>query len=323
MTADTPPFDMLLSAELLVDDASATLDLLVDRLGIERPRDSWRQLWPGWGFEAYWCRVGADLTASPTRLEIISPHGTPDPSLAHPHMHDIFAAQGDRPSRAHSTPIAVPDVAALARRLTTRGARFRLDPLTDELPFLRLWMGFRNDEPTSYLADSDAGLRLEFVPTSALGLPPGASEPSAAGDLGPPDGRFVGVTARIFTTDDLDATIATVRATFDWSPSIVTEPDGGRRAIYRFSFERSGVLEVVEPAPGSPEHAHLSRWGGGPFGIRLAVNGIDAKAADLGDRATPFDVIDRGGNRLLLVDPAATTGTHFEIGDCNQPSILD
>jgi hypothetical protein len=313
------PFEMLLSAEMLVDDASATLEVLIERLGIDRPRDAWRQLFPGYGFEAYWCRVGRDIGASPTRLEIISPHGEPDPALCHPHMREIFLAQRDRPAKAHSTPITVADVAVVAAGVAARGARHRLDPPIDELPFLRLWMGFTADEPTTYRPDSDAGLRLEFIPTAGLGLPAAAAEPR------PPagaverrhDGSFVGIAARLFTTDDLAATTATLAHTFDWSPAEIVD-DGTQRARYRFAYERSAVLEIVQPAPGSTEHEHLKRWGSGPYGIRLTVDGLDAKADDLRARGTGFIVVERADARVILVDPVATAGTHFELVDVAQ-----
>jgi hypothetical protein len=315
MSDHDSPFDVLLSADMLVDDATAVLATIVDALGIDRPRPSWHQRPDGWGFEAYWCRIGSGLAESPTRLEIISPYGEPDPSLDHPHMREILLAHGDRPAKAHSAPIGVADVAELADRLTQRSARFRLDPPDTELPFPRVWLGVTADEPATYVPDDDAGLRLEFLPTEALGLPAGASEPSVRSH-GEPDGRLLGVAARIFTTDDLGTTAGTLARTFDWTPTTVADDDGcGRRATYAFGYERSGVLEVVEPVEGTPEHEHLERWGSGPYGIRLVAHGLEARADDLARRGTPFRWLERGDARVLAVDAAATAGTQFEIVD--------
>jgi hypothetical protein len=236
-------------------------------------------------------------------------------------MREIFLAQGDRPAKAHSTPITVADVAVVAAGVAARGARHRLDPPIDELPFLRLWMGYTADEPTTYRADSDAGLRLEFIPTAGLGLPAAAAEPRATVDAAERrhDGGFVGIAARLFTTDDLDATMATIARTFEWSPAaIVDDGAGTRRARYGFAYERSAVLEVVQPAPGTTEHEHLKRWGSGPYGIRLTVDGLDVKADDLRARGTSFIVVERADAPVIIVDPAATAGTHFELVDAAQ-----
>lgn len=301
--------DMLLSADLLVADAGAALATLVDTIGIDEPRPSWQQLWPGYGFEAWWCRVGRDLSASPTRLEIISPHGDVDPALAHPYMREIWDAQGDRPAKAHSTPIAVPDVGALADQLTSRGARFRLDPVIEELPFLRLWMGMTADEPTTYLPVSDGGLRLEFVVTDGLGMPAGAAAPDPVPPPGAGDGAFVGVAARLFVTADLAGTIDVLHELFEWDPVEVI--DG--RATFGFEWARSAVIEVVEPVPDSLEAAVLAGWGTGPYGIRLRVDGLDAKTEDLVSRGTPFEIVERASGEVILIDPATTCGTPFEL----------
>jgi hypothetical protein len=298
-----------MSADLLVPDATGTLDQLDASLGIPRPKASWRQLWDGFGFDAYWCRLDPDLTAAPTRLEIISPAAPPDPALAHPHMQAIFDAHGDRPAKAHSTPISVPDVDTLVERLARRGARFRLDPPIPELPLARLWIGVTADEPARYLPGSDAGLRLEFLPTSGLGLPPGMAAGRVPGH-GKADGEFTRVLARLFVTDDVSVTCRTLAANFDWEPVSLT----GGRASFGFDVRLSGHVEVIEPSAASPERSVLDRWGPGPYGIRLGVRGLDAKADDLRRRGTRFDRVERADvGCVLLIDPVQTAGTQFEI----------
>jgi hypothetical protein len=297
---------------MLVDEASTTLELLIGTLRIPRPRESWRQLMPQLGFDAFWCRL-PDLATSPTRLEIISPFGTPDPERQHPHMREILGEHGDRPAKAHSAPITVADIVDLGERLTERGVRFRWDRPTEGFAFDRLWIGFSDDDPVTYVPDDDAGLRLEFLPTTALGLPAEATAPRASSEAGAAGGGYVGVAARIFTTDDLDAVIDTLQRTFAWSPARVVDGEAGRRATWAFAFERSAVVEVVQPAGGTVEHEHLERWGPGPYGIRLAVDGLAAKAAELDAAATPFHRLERDGREVLVVDPAATAGTTFEL----------
>ncbi len=170
-------------------------------------------------------------------------------------------------------------------------------------------MGVTAAEPTTYRAGSDGGLRLEFVPTAGLGLPPDASAPEPAAAPGAGDGAYVGVAARVFVTDDLTALIGVLEQVFDWSPVDVT----AGRATFRFGWIRSGALEVVEPAAGTPEAAVLAAWGPGPFGIRLRVDGLGARADDLASRGTPFRRTTRDGVDVLLVDPARTCGTPFEL----------
>jgi hypothetical protein len=304
--------DLLMSADMLVPDATTALDALVTSLGVPQPKPSWRQLWDGFGFDAFWCRLDPDLTSAPTRLEIISPAEPPDPALDHPHMAAIFDAHGDRPAKAHSTPISVPAVETLVERLARRGARFRLDPPIPELPIPRLWIGVTADEPARYLPESDAGLRLEFLPTVGLMLPPGTQQGRVPVRTG--DGRFTRVLARLFVTHDLAATRRTLAENFDWQPDHVMATPDGERARFGFDFELSGWIEVVQPAAGAYEVAFIDRWGSGPYGIRLAVDGLQAKAADLRRRGTRFEQVERADLGVALwVDPIQTAGTQFEI----------
>lgn len=303
-----------MSADVLVPNATAALDMLEATLGVPPPKPSWRQRWDGFGFDAYWCRLDPDLTVAPTRLEIISPAAPPDPALDHPHMDAIFRAQGERPAKAHSTPISVPDIERLAERVASRGARFRLDPPIPELPIARLWVGVTGEDPANYLPDSDAGLRLEFLPTAGLMLPPGTALgriPTGRRD----DGSFTRVVGRLFVTDDASAACRTLAHYFDWEPdAIVGDASTGRRVRFGFGFARSGYIELMQPVGDSPEWSTLERWGPGPYGIRLAVNDLAAKADDLRRRGTRFELVERpDGEAVILVDPAHTTGTRFEI----------
>jgi hypothetical protein len=166
--------DLLMSADMLVDDATKVLRRLERTILLPTQRPSWHQDWDGWGFEAYWCRVRPDLASSPTRFQVISPLGEADPSVVHHGIGAINESPKPRPIRAHSTPIGVSDFDGLVARLTSAGCAFRVDAPDDIMSFPRLWMG-RTDvqRPELYDATSDGGLFLGFIPTYALGMPAG------------------------------------------------------------------------------------------------------------------------------------------------------
>lgn len=311
--------DLLMSGDMLVSNADEVLTQLVDTLAIPEPRASWTQRWTEYGFVAHWCRIGPDFAAGPTRLEVISPAGTPPFLLGHPHMRELFDSQGTRPVKAHSTPVSVPDLGPLVERLRSVGARFRLDPPMDSMPFERLWMGVTVDEPHRYLPGSDGGLRLEFLPTAALGLPAEAGSPTPP-LLGLPDGSYVGVSARVFVTGDLDGACASLERSFGWSPRDVSVDERGRVATFAFSFARSGVIEIIEPSGDGGAPAFLAQWGDGPYGIRLSVNGLPRRIAALSARGTRVQVFARNGVDMACVHPDDTAGTRIELEEfCTVP----
>lgn len=304
--------DLLMSGDMLVADADEVLTQLIDTLAIPEPRQSWTQRWIDYGFIAHWCRIGLDFSAGPTRLEVISPAGTPPFLPGHPHMRELFDAQGMRPVKAHSTPVSVPDLRPLVDHLNSVGARFRLDPPMDAMPFERLWMGVTAEEPYSYRPESDGGLRLEFLPTAALGLPADASSP-AAPVLGPADGSYVGVSARVFVTADLDGACASLLRNLRWAPDAMNSDERGRVATFGFAFARSGVIEIVQPGSIGDAATFLQRWGEGPYGIRLSVNGLGRRVGMIASRGTRVQMIDRGGTDIAHVHPDDAAGTRIEL----------
>ncbi|MGE0308389.1 MAG: hypothetical protein AB7Q27_21830 [Acidimicrobiia bacterium] len=294
--------DLLMSGDMLVADADETLARLIDTLAIPEPRTSWTQRWIDYGFIAHWCRIGPDFSAGPTRLEVISPAGVPPFRPGHPHMRELFDGQGDRPVKAHSTPVSVPDLGPIVERLRSVGARFRLDPPMEAMGFERLWMGVTEAESFRYLPDSDGGLRLEFLPTSALGLPPEAAS-AIPPTLGPPDGSYVGVSARVFLTANLDAACSSLARNFGWEPLQVRSDDRGTVATFGFAFARSGVIEILQPSGSSEAMSFLEQWGDGPYGIRLAVNGLSRRVALLSSRSTRVQMRVRDGRTSLTSIP--------------------
>ncbi|MEV6661496.1 hypothetical protein [Nocardia fluminea] len=299
-------YDLLMSADIFVDDATAVLRQLERSILLPAPRASWGQAWDGWGFQAYWCRVSPNLATAPTRLQVISPKGEPSPDVAHPGIGAIHRSQAGRPVKTHSTPVGVADIDAIADRLARKGVPFRIDPPDALMPFPRLWAG-RHDpkQPGLYVPSADGGLYLELVPTAALQLPADtvlAADPDLqAGDM------LVRVERKSFLTSDLDHILATLKRNFDWEPREVRTGPAGRSAIFGFTLAHSADIEVVEPASGSAEGAVLHAWGQGPYLITLSVRDIDEMESRLA--ASGVGVYGRGeqaGHRYIDVSSAET-----------------
>jgi len=308
-------YDLLMSADMLVDDATSVVHDLERSVFLPPPHRSWHQAWEGWGFEAYWCRVSPDLATAPTRLQVISPLGEPSPSVLHPAIGTVLRSYGDRPVKLHSTPVGVQDVRALAERLEKAGAAYRVDEPDEIMPFPRLWVG-RPDahDPASYDPTVDGGLFLEFVPTEELLLPESTAaaadpDPSAAGPL-------VRVERKSFLTEDLDLFLERLERNLDWAPREVRTTAHGRSALLGFNLPHSADLEILQPAESSPEASVLDSWGPGPYLITLSVRDIGEAAALLAEAGV--GVLDHGttsGYHYLDVDRAHTGGAPVRLVD--------
>jgi hypothetical protein len=84
-----------------------------------------------------------------------------------------------------------------------------------------------------------------------------------------------------------------------------------------FTVPHSASLDVIEATRWNGDAGvYLNSWGPGPYYIRIAVNGLQAKAEDLKARGTRFTWIDEceavGGKPLIRVDPADVRGQLFE-----------
>ena len=90
-----------------------------------------------------------------------------------------------------------------------------------------------------------------------------------------------------------------------------------RRARMGFTVPHSATLDVIEATRWNGDAGvYLNSWGPGPYYIRIAVTGLQAKADDLKARGTRFTWIDEceavGGKSLIRVDPADVRGQLFE-----------
>jgi hypothetical protein len=245
---------------------------------------------------------------APTHVEIISPHGDPNPDLTHPHMAEIYADQHPRQYRTHSTPVAVDDIEEMITRLVASGVRFRVDEPAADLPFRRVWLGRNHQNPGRYDPTSDGGLYLEFVPSDSFGFPvPAADHVPKEQKPGHPALR---VARRTMLVPDLDLTLKSLEHSTGWAPTTRTESfAGGRRARLTFAHPRSGVLEVVEPStPDSRHGRYFSRWGSGPFGMTVEVESLDVAREHLKEIGVDFDEFEG----LIAVDPDQTLGVNIE-----------
>jgi predicted enzyme related to lactoylglutathione lyase len=308
-------FDLLTSADLLVDDATEVVSSLNRHILLPEPRPSWHQLWPGWGFEAYWCRVRSDLTVSPTRLQVIAPHGDADPAITHPGIRMIYDSQEPRRVRSHSTPIAVPDLEEIRDRLVAQGCAFRVDPPDSAMEFGRLWVGRRERSDAGlYDPSVDGGLMLEFIPTAALQLPAGAAEAPAPQLTG--DGSLVRVERKSFLVRSLGHVLDALKTNFGWTPSRVLDDGSARRAVFGFAYRHSADIEVIEPHGTTVEAEALGRWGPGPYQITLSVDDLDEANHRMLEAGTKL--VHRSSHspfRSVEVDTAQTGGAPIRLVD--------
>ena len=115
-------------------------------------------------------------------------------------------------------------------------------------------------------------------------------------------------------------TLRTVSSNLDWEPTGPVESlgkEGYRRARMGFTVPHSATLDVIEATRWNGDAGvYLNSWGPGPYYIRIAVTGLQAKADDLKARGTRFTWIDEceavGGKSLIRVDPADVRGQLFE-----------
>src|SRR5262249_8762478 len=65
-------FDLLINAEVIVDDVTVAERVFVDALGFPEPRPAWSGTVPGFGFTWLFARVHPSLKVSPTRIEAMA-----------------------------------------------------------------------------------------------------------------------------------------------------------------------------------------------------------------------------------------------------------
>jgi hypothetical protein len=319
-------FDLLMSADMMLVDPDGMADILVKKLGVHA-HPNWRQAFDRHPYVAHFLRVHKSLAVAPTRIEpqwhMDRPnHGDP---MFHEFLESLKTYQGvHRPMLTHSIVLAIQSAKfdVMMEKLMRKRLRFRVARRTPEMPFDRMWMGCTPEDPR-YRPDVDGGLCLEVMPTEPLRLPPDAfsTPPPQPRDLEP--GAMVRVTARGFLVRNLDETLRCCASNLDWEPASPVEQlplEGYRRARMTFTLSNSASLDVIEPTRWNGDAGtYLNTWGPGPWYIRIAVNGLKAKAEDLKARGTRFTWIDEseavGGKPLIRVDPEDLRGQWFEFED--------
>lgn len=313
-------YDFLLSADLMVPDPDATAAVLVKALGVKE-HPGWRQGFGNHSYVAWFLRVHPSLAVAPTRLE---PQGhldveNPSDPFFEPYLNSLIDFQGPaRPIKTHATVLVTRRFGELVERLVRRRLPFRIAPRSPEMPFDRLWVGVTPENPR-YSPEVDGGLCVEILPIEPLQMPAETFQvpPPAPRDAAP--GEMVRIVSRAFLVRDLDKTLRRLSTNLDWEPAgpvEVIEDEGYRRARMAFALPHSATVELIEPVRWSSETGtFLHTWGPGPYAIRIAVNGLEAKADDLEARGTGFSWRPESpavGNRRIVVDPVALDGVLIE-----------
>ncbi|CAN7760288.1 lactoylglutathione lyase [Pseudorhodoferax sp. LjRoot39] len=316
-------FELLMSADMMVSDPDAVTDVLHTKLGIHK-HERWRQAFADHPYIAHFLRVHKSLAVSPTRVE---PQGHLDkPNLGDPMFHEFLESLKDyqgrhRPMLTHSIVLATHGhkFDALMEKLMRRRLRFRMAQRTPAMPFDRMWMGVTPEDPR-YEPSVDGGLCIEVMPIEPLQMPAETFETPAPQPRNAEPGDMVRVSARGFIVRNLDETLRRCSANLDWEPQGPVQAlasEGYRRATMAFTLPNSASLDVIEATRWNGDAGvYLNSWGPGPYYIRIAVNGLAAKAEDLKARGTRYTWIEAsealGGKPMIRVDLADVAGQLFE-----------
>jgi hypothetical protein len=309
-------FDFLVSADLLIDDFRSAVHTIQARLGFGDAKPQWYAGGQGRGFEVVFLRTDSRLQGSPTRLEVMAATEV-DPDLPAPqtlpHMPGLRRAQAHAPVRTHGTVFAVSDMEEAIERVRRGGYRHWLDAANELMPHHRLWVGVSEEEKDVWIPGDDGGLLIELVETVTI---PGVMQSAVEAPPSPklPLGAMTRIAARRWLVPDLDWSIASLHATFDCSIGPVAQTaDGSRAAPIVCAHPRSAVVDMVQPAPGTPQGELVAAHGPLPWTIVIAVNDLAAKADDLGRRGTAFAQVDDDvtGAAALVPDPDTTLGVPF------------
>ncbi|WP_026926469.1 hypothetical protein [Granulicoccus phenolivorans] len=311
-------FDMVHSPDGIVADVDATVDALVERLGLPRPKHSWMQHSDSHGYAAMFARVHPSRALSPSRLEVISdyPQTRFGPTDISANIALVDRLQGERPVKTHATVLTTSDMDGLIAHLRERGVRHRVDPPSAELGHPRLWIGFGTDPAEPYEPADDAGLMMEFIPTQSLMLPDPwpAAEPIAEVVEG--SAAMVRMAARSYIVRDVAATVATLADRVGWAAGAITGEPGSRSATMELANPRSAKFELIEPAADLDATQLFDAHGEGTFATRITVGDLEAKKRDLADRGTPFRELTWVDGRILLrVGPEVVPGFWVDFAD--------
>lgn len=318
------PFDLVINAEVVVEDVTAASRVFVDALGFPEQRPSWGSAEPGKGFTYFFARVHPSFKVSPTRIEamaVSSLDPDADPATTLSFLPALLAAQGARPWKTHGNELATPDIDAVAERLRRNGCPFFTMPGVGGNPFTRLWLGWTGDAPGAYRPQADGGLMLEICETGALMQGPDLWDPLPTPVLQP--GSMIRVLERAWLVSDLEQSLRVLEENLAWVPEHrgLDPATGCQRAVMSVNHPRSARVVLLQPVgPGEVSEA-VARWGPGAWTITIGVNDLEAKAADLRSRGTAFSSTERAdGAPSVRVDtgPLGVPGL-FEFAEVVDP----
>jgi hypothetical protein len=321
-------YDFLITSDFMVPDPDYQAELFMKHLGVHG-HAKWRlgpEVMPTGSeadqpFLSHFLRVNKSLAQAPTRLQTQAHFKVKKPvdPVFEPHLESLAAFQGEfRPMKTHSITVAYNDIAELIERLTRKKLRFRIAPLDEYLPFERVWTGVTPQDPR-YLPDVDGGMMFEFHPGWPLGHPAETYEEPYPEPEDPAPGEMIRLVARSMLTADLDESLQRLADNLDWEPTgpvRVFEDEGIKCATLGFNLQHSGTIDLVEPTRWACDTGKfIATWGPGPYYTRIAVNGLDAKAADLDERGTTYTWMPESetvGGRRIQVDPEQLDGKLIE-----------
>jgi hypothetical protein len=324
-------YDLLLSADMMVDDPDGMANLLTDKLGIHQ-HANWRQAFDHHPYIAHFLRVHKSLALAPTRVEPQGHLDKPNPGdpLFHDFLESLRTYQGrHRPMLTHSVVLtcSTAKMGELIEKLVRRKQRFRLAQRTKDMPFDRFWVGATAEDPR-YTPEVDGGLCIEVIPTEPPRFPPATFATPCPEPEGLADGDMVRVTRRGFLVRDLSDTLSRASSNLDLEPSepvrMLTD-EGYQLARIGFNVKHSATLDVIQPTQwDSQAGLYLHNWGPGLYYIRIAVQNLAAKAERLKEKGVKFSWIEASeavdGRPLIKVDPAELAGQVFEFEEYVSPN---
>lgn len=308
--------DFLFSADLCVPRAAPALETLKAGLGLPQPGPGAFVQYEESGWDVIFALVNKAFAAAPTRLEIIAP---PDAAGPQPNRFGrrVFEDQTPRAWRTHATVVAVPDLDALVERVRAQGLRFFFEPMAENVPFDKLWMGSAPGDIGDYDPAADDGFRFEFIPSNSVAFSPKlfvkpVDEPR------PGEAGFRRIRHRAFLVADLDASLRSLETKFGWAPAGPVQAEAARG--YRFAdmdrnHDHGAGLRLVQATdPDSAAGRDFAAQGAGPYTITIAAFDLAATADDLKARGTAFRRLDAGHAEPEALIP--------DLGDVGAPFAL-
>ncbi len=308
--------DFLFSADLCVPAAAPCLETLKTRLGLPQPGPGAFVQYDESGWDVVFALVNKAFAAAPTRLEIIAPPAADGPRPDR-FGRRVFEDQAPRAWRTHATVVAVPDLDALVERARAKGLRFFFEPMAENVPFDKLWMGSAHGDIGDYDSAADDGFRFEFIPSNSVAFSPKLFE-TPVDVPRPGETGFRRIRHRAFLVADLEASLRSFEDKFGWTPAGAVKVEPGRG--YRFADmstnhgHGAGLRLVQATDPDSAAGRDFAAQGAGPYTITIATFDLTATAADLAARGTAFNRLPNGAHEPEALVP--------DLGEVGAPFVL-